>query len=189
MKEKASSKKTQVYLLSAVLLIIFSFTIVMVTYARYQKKTEESLEFVVGEGASFDIQNAGQWVDSETEEGTKELFFSVTNDSDSNDSYFNLQILATDGLKPDESQVSIVVKNSSGIEREYIGEASLIPEDSTLYEDMGAGHEYHFFDSEGKELVWSLEGGKLSEREFTLRISGITAPCLIELLVSQTIQK
>lgn len=55
---------------------------------------------------------------------------------------------------------------------EYIGEAKPIAKGTVLWRQYGEGHLYCFYNEAGEELYWTLKGGRYSQTEMCLTVSG-----------------
>lgn len=64
--------------------------------------------------------------------------------------------------------------------------ATVIAEDTPLYHTYGAGWVYRFYDAEGEELSWELDGGKLSFVSLTVTVEAeqILTDTLLRILVT-----
>ena len=186
MKEKSIWKWSYMGLLSAILFIVTSFLMLGTAYGRYQKSMTKDIPFVVREPATFQVKLEGDWT---TQDGSDYLTFTVGNRGNSEDTYFTLQLATTIGFSYDKAKVSLIVKNASGTRKVYEGVATEVDGTSTLYQEMGAGSEYTFYDEKGEELSWKLEGsqeGETSTQEFILEVQGANEPGLMEIIVTET---
>lgn len=186
MKRKTIWKWPYMGLLSAILLIGTGFLMLGTAYGRYQKTKTWDIPFVVREHATFQVIFGEGWT---TQDESDYFAFSVGNRGNSGDTYFTLRLATTIGVSYDKAKVSLIVKNTSGARKVYEGVAAEVDETSTLYQEMGAGSEYIFYNAEGEELSWKLEGageGETLAQEFVLEIQGANEPNLMEIIVTET---
>ena len=188
MKGKWTGKVTGILILSAVFLVGICTVNVGEAYARYQDTTTAEVKFKVRTESSFQITcptattDSGLW--SVNENGNHQMTFSVSKQGNVNDTWYQLSIAAVPGFEGG-STISLLVDNANGITRSYIGKAVAFATDSLLYQQMGPGYEYHFYDSQGEEVCWELEGGN-STQEFTVEISDGAPANLMEVIVTET---
>jgi len=88
------------------------------------------------------------------------LAFGVSNEKSKQDLNFAVRIAVSSNVSNGSALPITLVP--SGEETGYIAKAIQIRQGSQLYEEFGAGWLYRFMDEEGKEMTWTLDGGKLS---------------------------
>ena len=186
MKIKLIWKRFFIVLLSAILLIGIGSIMLGTAYGRYQKNLTQDIPFVVRKPATFQVTYGSGW----TTQGESDYFsFSVGNRGNSEDSYFTIRLASTVGFRYDRAKVFLIVKNANEVDQAYEGVATKIAETSTLYQEMGEGSEYIFYDAEGEEFSWKLEGAtETSAQSFVLEIRGANEPNLLEIIVAETQQ-
>ena len=173
-----------------------------VTYARYQWEIDRK-SYVFSPAAPDQIQLHGggvsqQWLDGgnlpaisdaweQTNEGVK-LDFSVTNgsidDFAQRDQMYVLQLSAGLGiLDPENLTVTLSWQDEANQTCTAQAKAVPIEKGSFLYDTYGEGWVYLFYSGE-EELTFTLKGGSLQYRNYTITVLGDVAPTLLELQVS-----
>ena len=180
------SKKRQI--LSAILLCSMIFLGFETVYGRYEKRKTKDLSFEVREPATFQIMHGQGWTNQENEE---RFSFFVSNMGHKEDTYFTVRLASTEGIRYDNAKVSLVIEKENGTEKGYVGFPRELDVTSELYLEMGAGCVYHFYDEQGKELVWQLKGsasGASSAQKFELVLEGAKEPNLLDIIVTEAQQ-
>lgn len=201
MKEKKIWKTIRVQLLSVFLFLGLCTVFVGTAYGRYQKTVAKEVAFTVDRAADFSVIT-GTWEDkvteeteetaslkqsekTETEEKTevpKRLEVSVGEMRDQ-ECAFKIRLISTLGLGMDKAKVSLIVTNTSGVERSYESQMEAIEKDTKTYQEIGPGYEYRFVNSDGEELVWSLNGEEASCQKFVIEVEGAKENSLMEIRV------
>ena len=180
-------KNKLIWVLSAFLMIGSCVLLLGTAHARFQKTATEDVEFQVRKPATFEIVKMTGWTTEE--DGGQRFQFYIDNSNNELDSYFTIRLASTIGLELDGAQVVLIVKNTSGIEREYIGEAKPFAEESEYYKQMGEGNEYVFTDNTNEELVWSLPGTASDagsfEAEYVIELQGAKQANTMEIIISE----
>lgn len=187
MKKNRIWHTIRLQILSVFLLLGLSTVIVGTAYGRYQKSVTRELTFSVREAADFQI-STGSWTDcslEEEQEASKRLEVSVRELTDKNCA-FHLRLFATLGLEMDQAKVSLIVTNTSGVERVYEAKAEVIGKDTLRYEQFGPGCEYCFYNEDGEELIWYLDGQDMVKKEFMIEIKNGVTDSLIEITAIET---
>ena len=83
----------------------------------------------------------------------------------------------------------MITYNSQGIERVYEGTKNVWSEDTLQYQQMGPGCYWSFFDIAGEEVIWMLEGGKVSINEYIIQMQGTSTPELMEIIITEAVTK
>lgn len=111
----------------------------------------------------------GDW--TVTPEGS-ELPVIVTNGTGTDyaryDLTISIRLAATEGIQ-EGNNLTLTLRTA---EKTYTAVPSQIGANTAFYEDFGAGWFYRFFDADGTEATWELEGEKLSEFTATLTCGG-----------------
>ncbi len=199
MKNSDGRLKKRYRSITILLLVIVMIITAATAYARYIKKTEQKLEFEVGQSIPLTVESELQWKEiedeigegdgelvedgAETAKGGVELAFAVTKGEEERERAFSLELLATAGLNPETATVELVVPLANEVERIYVGVPEAIAEDSELYEQMGAGTCFRFLTESGEAAVWQLDAEKKTAQSFALRIRGDKEDALLELVI------
>lgn len=173
-----------------------------VTYARYQWEiSRESYVFSPAVPDQIVLCGGGvsqEWIDggnlppiTESWEQTADaakLDFAVTNGTSSDfakrDQSYEIQLCAgLHVLNPENLTVLLAWQDDLGATQEAQGIAKPIEKGSFLYNTYGEGWIYRFYSGE-EEIAFTLEGGTLQYRNYTLTVSGDVEPTLLELQVS-----
>ena len=185
MKDKRIWNGIAGMLLSVFLVMCISILGVGDTYSRYQETIKEDLAFSVRKAANYKIE-VQDWQETEV---AKRCTFSVRNKETKQNADFYVRVATTLGFKVDKASVSLIVKNVyNETERVYQGKAVSIAEDSILYQEMGEGFVYTFYDSDGKEMVWNLKSGKDSVQEYTIEVQGAEKATLLDIIIADAPQ-
>lgn len=100
---------------------------------------------------------------------------------------FFLRLVATEGIGGAENlKLSLYVEAVDGSVAAYDAVAQVILENTQLYEQFGNGWVYQFYDAEGREMVFTLSGGAVSEWSGVLACSEVNLgadPSLLQLQV------
>lgn len=179
-----------------VLLVIATLTATIgVAYSRYQSSDNRDIDITVKKPVEFYISGLNQAEDGsltqsaapvfeEQPDGTYKMMFRIDNGTTTDDENYIFSVVTTLGLSPD-CQMSLITQTPNGIERVYEAVATEIDADSELYAQVGPGYEYRFYDNDGNEMVWSLDGGKYSYNDYTLQINGAYEESLVEIIVEE----
>lgn len=68
---------------------------------------------------------------------------------------------------------------------EYLGTPKPITEGTVFWRQHGAGDLYRFYNQAGEELVWTLEGGKLSQIDMSLLVTGAAEGTVFTLMTAR----
>lgn len=202
MRGNRGKQNIRIALMAVLLLVFVCVGAVGVTYSRYQTSHSIDIPFEVKKVANFSIKGLdtnedGQVVETDTfsfkpqENGAYTLSFRVGNNNSSSTEHFRIRVAATLGVAPAASEneegavISLIVTTITGKKRIFVGVPVEFEEDSTLYAEMGVGYEYCFYDKNGNELAWTLEGGKTSSYDYELEIKNVSEPSLLELIVEE----
>lgn len=183
-----------VFVLCAVCIIVAG-----VAYGRYS--TTETGEFRFN---ALDIQlvqlhgitgeenrTAGEWNDIPTEWQSSDdgytMPFCVSNGPDADnyskdDLIYRIELTATSGFPPEGTAV-ILSAGEAEKEVKYTGIPTAITADSTLYETVGPGYIYNFYDDKGREITFDLTGGELSVCDMKISVQGNADASLLSFTV------
>ena len=126
----------------------------------------------------FDPAAQGTW---ETEEGKQKLTFTVTNgtglqDYSGQDQQIHLRLVGSLGIWNGTDELKLTMDLPSEEDPEemvtYEATATRIREGSPMYATFGDGWVFSFFDEEGEELTWLLEGGRFDYITLTVALEG-----------------
>ena len=98
-----------------------------------------------------------------------------------------IQVAATEGIGSGDNLILQLAVVDGEHEPIYDGKAERIASGTTFYNQFGDGWLYRFYDEEGNEMTWVLEGGQLSEFSAELHISGSVDPKFYSMLQMQVI--
>lgn len=178
------NNKTIWYIAALALLLCLGTIVVSFeeSFARYQKTQERELEFSVKAreqvyvgtladesfiaGADLEWQDVG--------ENKKRLAIAVANaEEESQNSFYpqedkkiTINLLATAGFY--NAEVKLVFTDENGEESFIEAKSEDIEENSALYNSLGAGVIFRFFDENEEEISWILEGEKFSCKEIII---------------------
>ena len=111
----------------------------------------------------------------------------ISSEFSAGDVRFTVQVAVTEGILSDENlglQLAVI----DGVEEPvYQGIAAKNTEGTSFYSEFGGGWLYRFYDENGTEMQWTLEGGQLSEFVGELHISGTVDPRLYSMMQLQVI--
>ena len=193
MKKKYTGIKARFIYLSVLLITGICIAMLGTAWARYQKSMSQDLDFVVRKPGTFQILNTDgrnstpdNWI--QNEDGSITYSFLVTNQEHSQDLNYYLRLATTVALCTEDVTVSLITENANGKDVTYAGVGEALKEDSVLYQQMGAGNLYRFYDKNGQEIIWMLEGSKDASQVYTIKVQGICEPALIELVLAETRQ-
>lgn len=169
-RESDKSMYIVLYFIIAILCVSL-FLIIGFTWARYQETEEGELKYTTKGSLALSlwkgIDSDGDLVlgeniwEYENDEASLEFYIgnggSVTNAADE-DQEVTVRLMVGPGVSVDEStQLALWIEGDM-----YEGTLTEITESTPLFENFGSGWYYAFYDDEGKEFSWRLEGGKLS---------------------------
>lgn len=111
----------------------------------------------------------GDWV---RQGDTCRLDFTLCNaqsevDIPQNELSTTLRVVSTVDLHGESTVVRLLAGGDT-----YIGTAEPIIKNTVFWRQYGDGDLYRFYNQAGEELVWTLEGGRLSQMEMTLLVTG-----------------
>ncbi|MBQ2861648.1 MAG: hypothetical protein IJE83_02545 [Oscillospiraceae bacterium] len=184
MAMERKNNKTIWYIAALALLLCLGTIVVSFeeSFARYQKTQERELEFSVKAreqvyvgtladesfiaGADLEWQDVG--------ENKKRLAIAVANaEEESQNSFYpqedkkiTINLLATAGFY--NAEVKLVFTDENGEESFIEAKSEDIEENSALYNSLGAGVIFRFFDENEEEISWILEGEKFSCKEIII---------------------
>lgn len=189
--------------LLVILVMVLPLLCVGVTYGRYRAQTVSNLVFApeglsqiyLGQSVESDGALTGmpdEWTVSE--DGVYSMGFCVSN-GDAADSFASedkmacVRLLAGPALKNggDKAVLTLTVAGEQG-ETSYTATPVAIPADTVLYNKFGEGWVFCFYDEEGQELTWKLEGGTRSVIPMKLELSEaeLTGECILQLQAQDT---
>ena len=195
------NNKTIWYIAALALLLCLGTIVVSFeeSFARYQKTQESELEFsvkareqvYVGTLADENFTAGADLEWREVDGNKKRLAIAVANaEEESQNSFYpqedkkiTINLLATAGFY--NAEVKLVIADENGAESFIEAEYEAIEENSALYNSLGAGVIFRFFDENEEEIFWILEGEKFSckeiiiEADFTDTDSAIIQPQII----------
>lgn len=161
--------------------------------ARYRAERREEISFEVrlpekiclgqmvtaeDDTVSFDPVAQGTW---ETVEGKQQLTFTIANgtgekDFSGQDQQIHFRLVGTLGIwnGSDDLKLTLEVPSEEDPEETESYEATVtrIREGSPMYATFGDGWVFAFFNEEGEELSWLLEGGAFDSITMTLTLEG-----------------
>jgi hypothetical protein len=160
--------------------------------ARYRVDRKEEITFevrppeqiylgqmVTQNGAvSFDPAAQGNW---EMAEGKQQLTFTIANGTgekafSGQDQQVHLRLVGTLGIwnGSDKLKLTLEVPSEDDPEKMETYEATVtrIREGSPMYATFGDGWVFAFFDENGEELTWLLEGGSFAHLTLTMTLEG-----------------
>lgn len=164
-----------------------------ITLARYRAERKEEITFEVrppeqiylgqmvtaeDDTVSFDPAAQGAW---ETVDGKQQLTFTIANGTEEQhfsgqDQQIHLRLIGTLGIwnVSDELKLTLELPSEEDPEELVTYEATVtrIQEGSPMYATFGDGWVFAFFDEEGEELTWLLEGGKFDSVTLTVTLEG-----------------
>lgn len=173
-----------------------------ITYARYQWEFPRK-SYVFSPSAPEQLVLCGgqvnqSWIDGgnlpalpqnweQTQEGYK-LDFAVTNgqigDFAQRDQQYEIRLAA--GLPiADPQNLTVTLSWQDAAGQTHIAQGSAVPieKGSFLYDSFGEGWIYRFFSGE-EELHFTLAGGALNYRNYTVTVSGMTEQVLLDLQIT-----
>jgi len=126
----------------------------------------------------------GQW--EQTQTGMK-LTFAVTNGTASEPAQRNQKftLYLTGGVGIGSAEALTVTLNWQDSEGNLIQTPAMVQaveRGTLLYDSMGDGWVFRFYDQQ-QELSFLLEGGNMNYENFTLTVSGLTDPAMLDLRV------
>ena len=161
--------------------------------ARYRAERREEISFEVrlpekiclgqmvtaeDDTVSFDPVAQGTW---ETVEGKQQLTFTIANgtgekDFSGQDQQIHFRLVGTLGIwnGSDDLKLTLEVPSEEDPKETESYEATVtrIREGSPMYATFGDGWVFAFFNEEGEELSWLLEGGAFDSITMTLTLEG-----------------
>ncbi len=176
-------QKTALLLLTTVLLVSLCCG---VAYARYITRVAKPVQFQYKLTQDLTLlaqgeENSPAWLRSGN---SVQLPFTVQCSADVESCGFSLYLVAACDTDMEAMLQNVAVTLESG-EQSYFGTLEQIQPGTGLYQQVGNGYIYRFFDESGKEIIWnvgSLQGRSLS---FTLTASGMGADTLLEIFAAQ----
>ena len=192
--------KKNILFLSILIVVAVCLTLVITpTFARYFKKITEKAFWL-----TYESDNA-VYVYSEhiTEDDNEWVRFDGSGFVQNTDSAI-LDFSIANGVsrerfakRTQEVSVYLAVGSSIGASGEiaiellcdgsaFVGKAEEIKEDSHLYSTFGPGWVYRFYDNDGKEMLFTLEGEAFCFENFTLTVKGTVEAALLDLRVTAT---
>lgn len=172
-------RKRKIFIfLAAWLMFAASLCLVGISFGRYSSHAEPA---DIGFRA-LEVQYL-QLTEWETAKDGSFMKFCVCNSKNStdfcaDDLRFRIQVTATVGFHPETCGVTLNVDGKS-----YGGYGVSIDTDTIMYEQMGPGTVYEFYNGGANPMTFSLSGGKLSRCDFTLTVTGDADPSLLRLSV------
>lgn len=177
-----------------------------VTYARYEQNfdpveyfftADEAETLILGGVVTEAWLNAGSWPENpswQAGENDAKMQFSVSNGRSisnyaDNDRTYTLQLLAGLTIEGPEHITVSLSYEKDGQTVQLRGTAEEIPGGSMLQGQFGDGWIYRFCDEKGREQEFDLPGGALHYQNFTLTVSGITDPALLQVRVETPYQE
>lgn len=164
--------------------------------ARYRAERKEIIEFQVRppdqvalgkmvkaeDGTeSFDATAQGTW---ETVDGTQQLEFTIANGTGADafsqeNQRIRLRLIGTLGIWDGTGDFTVTLQlppeddaEESAEPKKIQATVTRIQPESPMYATFGDGWVFSFFDEEGEELSWLLEGGALNTVTMTLILEG-----------------
>ncbi len=144
---------------------------------------------------------AGNWKEMPVtwtldESGESRLAFCISNGTSESlyseeDIRVYLRLTATESIDPELVTISLIGLSRdtdgtvSDTDTRYMATAIAVNAGSDLYEQMGPGHQFYFYDDDGEELSWDLPGGSLSVQNMVLSVDGPADTGLLRLSVVQ----
>lgn len=178
-------------ILAAILILVCVLLLVTATWARYRDDEVNYLGYAAKSPDSISV-----WADGNSGwlfyDDSGYLSFHVSNDANGADyaadnQEVSIRLLASLSIAELEGE-SIELSVDDGTDVTTCTAVSIpITEGTELYKTFGAGRVYIFQDGEGKELSWTLEGGKLSTLSAQLEITGLSKPENAALLQLQVV--
>ena len=172
-------RKRKIFIFFAMwLLFAVSLCLVGISFGRYSSHAEPAdIGF-----RTLEVQYL-QLTEWEATEDGSSMKFCVCNGKSGNDFCaddlrFRIQVTATVGFHPEACNVTLNVGGKS-----YGGYGIPIATDTILYEQMGPGTVYEFYNGEVSPMRFSLSGSKFSQCDFTLTVTGEADPSLLRLSV------
>ena len=172
---------SKLYITGLIALLVVGCLIVSVggTWARFRMDYTGNTTFKADVPASVVL---GVW-DDETEvftsdnelvwteiDGKFKLDFAISNNSSYDDQIVKVRMMANLNVWDEDNNVKDIVI-SDGTEEKYTMHPERIGENTSVYYTFGDGWIFTFFDEEGKEAQWLLEGGKLSVKDLDVIIN------------------
>lgn len=183
MKEKINVKRSYIILLSVFLTLGMLVVFFATAYARFQTSTQRDVSFQVAAPADFNV-TTGSW---EADGTAKRLIATITNENEDAEFTFTVRLATTLGIKTDRATVSVVLTDKDGNETSYKGTSSPIETHTALYERMGEGYVYSFYETNSlTELTWTIASGQT--QEVTFEIKGEDTISMTEVIVTGTKQ-
>ena len=178
------------------LLLIWCIMILSIgsSFAKYQTKTSGDYfinvrkpgTFLVTETEDENLKNWQIQADGSCRTGIK-VSNQETTDGPffESDLYYTFKIACTGST----GDFSLITHNAQGIERVYEGTKTVWSEDTLQYQQMGPGCYWSFLDIAGDEVIWMLEGGKVSMNEYIIQMQGTSTPELMEIIITEAVTK
>lgn len=189
------------YSLGLVLLLFAAFAVISTgpAFARYRTEIGKNVTFEVREPEQIvlgtvekDLDGSQKFISSvkpvwETEDGVTSLTMAVANGTNENrfakaDQKIKIRMIGSLGLWSEDSETADVILSAEGLENSVKATVSLIAMDTAVYHTNGEGWVFGFYDENGEELSWILEGGEHSFAvlEITVEASAISNPSLLQ---------
>lgn len=186
MKVKINVKRSYIILLSVFLTLGMLVVFFATAYARFQTSTQRDVSFQVAAPADFNV-TTGSWEAFGTDDTTKRLIATITNENEDAEFTFTVRLATTLGINTDGATVSVVLTDKDGNETSYKGTSSPIETHTALYERMGEGYVYSFYETNSlTELTWTIASGQTQEVTFV--IEGADTISMTEVIVTGTKQ-
>lgn len=157
----------------ACLLTLLAVTLLSigVAYGRYSTNRRETLAFEAAQldaSRTIEFRSAAGW---QVSESNAAITFSLDTPGRVSDLRAHLRLTATEGLDPSKVVVTLTVGETT-----YRGEVRRVETGVPLYDKMGFGTEYRFYDA-GEELVWTVSDATV----YTLTVDGAADVSLLRL--------
>ena len=179
--------------LTALVVVGCLFLAVGSTWARYRTDYSGNVTIAAGKPVNALVgtwdDETGKFTESSEllwteEDGTMNLAFAVSNNSVGEDCTVRVRLIVSLGAWSEDFDAKSVVI-SDGTESKYTMEPLRIVKNSAMYYTFGDGWMFRFLDEDGEEACWTLEGGKLTCKEFGITIdsSVLTDISLVQLQI------
>lgn len=175
------------------LLLLWSVMILGIggSYAKYQSTKEQDFVLKIRKPGTFSVTGRdGEAMESwqVQSDNSVRLGFAVSNQDTVQGSAHNSDLLYTLTITStgEAGNLSLGTFDAAGNEIIYEGHRIAWEEDSKQYQEVGPGYYWKFYDQNGKELIWELEGGKVSFQNYFMMIKDSMEPELIEIIVEET---
>ncbi len=177
-------KRNLLPILVAMLLVL---SIGGVAYARYVTKINQPVQFQYKLTPNLMMETAEE---TDGKPVWKRVGNSVTlpfrvQCAQGDNSYrFYLYLVASCYVPESENSIQPTVTLTVG-EDQYTGEMEQIQPNTGLYQQVGSGYVFRFYDEAGQEVLWNVGSIYGSSRSFTLTVSDMEADALLEVFAAE----